>query len=104
MNEDEDYFAWLQHRRAVQPAGDLADRIMSEVETTLGEIPNDAGPALRRPGRIGPILLVTAASLVFVARIAALVGDLVFPNGYSEFALNQRIEEVPDEQRIDSRS
>ena len=95
MTPDDDYEAWLSQRREVMPAADLTDRIMATVEACAGS--PEVRPPVDRFARIGPLLLCTAASLIFVARIAALVGNLVFPTGYPEFAIDQRIEEVPNE-------
>ena len=104
MNRDADYEAWLTHQRDVQPSANLTDRIIVAVEVATAEAARSRSKS--RPGsRIGPILLWTAASLIFVARVAALVGNLVFPtNSYPEYAADQRIEETPHEHRSVSRS
>ena len=109
MNPDAEFDAWLKQRRDVRPADDLADRIMTAVEQSARASPVETVAAASMPTRLlrqtGPILLWTAASLIFVARIASLVGNLVFPtNSYPEYAVDQRIEEVPDEHRSVSRS
>jgi hypothetical protein len=126
MKPDDKYEAWLKQRQDVSPPEDLADRIMAAIESPSSPLEVPAGaPAgfsasivpsgkshevvpprqpLARLG-LGPLLLCTAASLIFVARIAALVGNLVFPTGsYPEFATDQRIEELPHEHRNVSRS
>ena len=107
MNPDAEFDAWLKQRRDVRPADDLADRIMTAVDQSARASPVQA--AAPKPTRLlrqtGPVLLWTAASLIFVARIAALVGNLVFPTkSYHEYAADQRIEEVPDEHHSVSRS
>jgi hypothetical protein len=104
MNRDEDYQSWLQHRRDVNPPAELSDRIMQAVAASRGISPQRVArsPAIR--ARAIPVLLWTAASLIFVARIAALVGNLIFPtSSYPEFAADHRIE-GPDEQRESTRS
>ncbi len=112
MNPDADYDAWVKKRRDAPPANDLTDRIMTAIEQSGRALPPVTlavnGPAPKSGGLLtqtGPILMWTAASLIFVARIAALVGNLVFPtNSYPEYAVDQRIEEVPHEHRSVSRS
>lgn len=107
MNPDDDFEVWRKDRHNVQAPSGLVDRVMAAIETTAGSHPR-GGTSLKSHsliGRAGPVLLWTAASLFFVARIAALVGNLVFPTGgYPEFAVDERIEEVPDEPRNVSRS
>lgn len=107
MSEDEDYEGWLQHRREVSHSANLVDRIMAAVEAPheVSELPEHLSERAGLFGRVGPPLLWTAASLFFVARIAALVGNLVFPtSNYPEFAVEERIEEMPDERPNVSRS
>lgn len=105
MNDDHDYDAWVRERRALSPPDDLASRIMSaldrQAEFTVMR-PVTEHTAVGR--RLVPILVCTAASLLFVARIVAMVGNLIFPTGYPEFAVEQQIEEVPHEHRSVSRS
>lgn len=104
MNPESDYEGWLKHRRDLPESADLTNRIMSAVEATSDQ-PVEPRPTTPPRSRIGPVLLWTAASLVFVARIAALVGNLVFPtNSYPEYAADQHSEEVPHEHQNVSRS
>jgi hypothetical protein len=105
VKQDDEYEAWLNERRDVMPRADLADRIMAQVETSTESpgVTMSASSGLRL--RIGPILLCAAASLVFAIRIAAFVGNLVFPTGsYPEFAVDQHIEDLPNDHRNVSRS
>lgn len=101
MNDDHDYDAWIRNRRALSPPDDLTGRILSAIESQAV-----TGPAVSQgPGRrLVPVLVWMAASLLLVARLAAMVGNLIYPTGYPEFASDQRIEEVPDEHRNVSRS
>ena len=105
MTPDELYESWRHQRQGIAPTDGLTDRIMAAVEAC----PVDASrvevavtsAGASKPGsfaqRWGPAFLCLAASLIFVARITAIVGNLVFPTGnYPEFAADQRIEDFHD--------
>ncbi len=97
MKPDDDYQSWLKHRRAMSAAVDVTDRVMAAIRAPAKPV--------RRVERVGLVLLWTAASLVFVTRIAALVGNVIFPtDSYPEFAVDQRIEDVPHDHRKPTRS
>ncbi|HEY4259369.1 MAG TPA: hypothetical protein VGM98_04390 [Schlesneria sp.] len=97
MTPDDDYQSWLKHRRATSVSDDVTDRVMAAIREPTRRV--------RPAARIGLVLLWTAASLVFVTRIAALVGNVIFPtDSYPEFAVDQRIEEVPHDHRKPTRS
>lgn len=99
MISDDDYEDWLKRRRSVTSNVDLADKVMAAIGTAS---PAKPATALQR---VGPWMIWTAASLVFVAKVAALVGNLVFPtDSYPEFAADHRIEDVPHDHRIPERS
>lgn len=106
MNQDDDYEAWLNERRAVQVPTGLADRILTAIDEPVEHVPvaGRVKPPASLLRRAGPVLLWTAASLFFMARVVALVGNLVYPSGYPEFAVDERIEEVPHEHGNVSRS
>jgi hypothetical protein len=98
-----DFSEWIQHRRDTKPAGDLTDRILNAVQATEPVRPV-LEPRRRTLNRVGPVVLWTAACLVFVARLMSLVGNLVFPtSSYPEFAVD-RIEEPTNERHGVSRS
>ena len=100
MNDDHDYDAWVRNRRAVSPPDDLTGRILSAIESQAV-----TEPVSQRSGRrLIQVLVWVAASLLLVARLAAMVGNLIYPTGYPEFASDQRIEELPHEHRNVSRS
>jgi len=106
MNQDDDYEAWLNQRRTVQVPPGLTDRILAAVDP-LAEQTRLVHRVLLRASllrRAGPFVLWTAASLIFMARVVALVGNLIYPSGHPEFAVDERIEEVPDEHGNVSRS
>ena len=103
MNDDSMYQRLLQECRTVRPSSDLTDRIMAAIASTSPENVTSATFTLANSGdfksrsirpfvtRLGPALLWTAASLIFLARLTALVGNLVFPtNSYPEFAVDER--------------
>jgi hypothetical protein len=106
-DNDDDYAAWLEHRRSVRPDAGLTDRIMSQLSdpASISIPPAPTAPPARQFSRIGPGLLLTAASLIFAVKIAALVGNLVFPTeSYPEFANDIKIEEPADAHGNVSRS
>jgi hypothetical protein len=97
MKPDDEYESWLKQRRAMSAAVDVTDRVMAAIRAPAKPV--------RRVERIGLVLLWTAASLVFVTRVAALVGNVIFPtDSYPEFAVDQRIEDVPHDHRKPTRS
>ena len=99
MNEPDDYADWLKARRKQTQGIDLADRIMTAVAVQK--------PVRRKSVavRVGPLLLWTAASLMFLIRIVSFVGNLAFPShSYPEFATDQRIEEPENDRRNSKRS
>lgn len=92
MKPDDEYQNWLNHRRTMSASIDVTDRVMAAIRAPAKPV--------RRIERVGLVLLWTAASLVFVTRIAALVGNVIFPtDSYPEFAADQRIEDVPHDRK-----
>jgi hypothetical protein len=71
MTTIDPYEQWQTSRRAQQPPGSLADRIMAAIEAAPAPAPSDERSAVARRSQRRQAALIAVAASAFLLRVAA---------------------------------